>query len=510
MPLLPLLLALAAASAGEVRRWVSSEAGLRLAAQSPVQWEAVQDAAVVVAVDSSKRFQRMRGFGASFLESGAVNLNKLPPRKQDELLDLLFSPSGAALSAMKATIPSNDFASQTGKWHTYDDVKGDVALQNFSIACDLTANGTLTLIKRAQRHGFQGYIQSYMDYPPDWMLLGALPGLATVNPKYYDALAGYYAKFVQAYAEHGVTVDYLSLFNEPMDSYTHIHDAGMKKLLGQHVGPLFDRLGLRPRTKLTYGGQATRQSAATHVTDVMSDAKAATFMDHIAYHGYDCQYNCSKQRQQYDKVGALHDRWPGLELWMTEICYAYNGDDPNCKQASTMSKCTDYPRNHSLAPALPRFEFSDGRVWGSRIVSDVTAGVSGWIYWNLLLDMDGGPFLYSPRHNDDGANLQQAVIHIDPSAGTYHTTGLFWYLAHFSRFVRDGSTRIDVNVTGAPASDLEGMGGVEAVAFELPGGGFVALLLNHDASSHRAALRCGGRQANVDLPPVSITTAQWA
>eukprot|EP01065_Artemidia_motanka_P049332 TRINITY_DN8147_c0_g2_i2.p1 TRINITY_DN8147_c0_g2~~TRINITY_DN8147_c0_g2_i2.p1 ORF type:complete len:412 (+),score=89.22 TRINITY_DN8147_c0_g2_i2:426-1661(+) len=411
---------------------------------------------------------------------------------------------------MKATIPSNDFASQTGKWHTYDDVKGDVALQNFSIACDLTANGTLTLIKRAQRHGFQGYIQSYMDYPPDWMLLGALPGLATVNPKYYDALAGYYAKFVQAYAEHGVTVDYLSLFNEPMDSYTHIHDAGMKKLLGQHVGPLFDRLGLRPRTKLTYGGQATRQSAATHVTDVMSDAKAATFMDHIAYHGYDCQYNCSKQRQQYDKVGALHDRWPGLELWMTEICYAYNGDDPNCKQASTMSKCTDYPRNHSLAPALPRFEFSDGRVWGSRIVSDVTAGVSGWIYWNLLLDMDGGPFLYSPRHNDDGANLQQAVIHIDPSAGTYHTTGLFWYLAHFSRFVRDGSTRIDVNVTGAPASDLEGMGGVEAVAFELPGGGFVALLLNHDASSHRAALRCGGRQANVDLPPVSITTAQWA
>ena len=31
-------------------------------------------------------------------------------------------------------------------------------------------------------------IQSYMDYPPDWMLIGPLPHNATVNPKYYDAL----------------------------------------------------------------------------------------------------------------------------------------------------------------------------------------------------------------------------------------------------------------------------------------------------------------------------------
>ena len=63
----------------------------------------------------------MRGFGASLLESGAINLNALPPKKQDvprlqlaldslrpttwqELLDLLFSETGARLSALKAPV----------------------------------------------------------------------------------------------------------------------------------------------------------------------------------------------------------------------------------------------------------------------------------------------------------------------------------------------------------------------------------------------------------------------
>merc|ERR1712023_267491 len=106
-----------------------------------------------------------------------------------------------------------------------------------------------------------------------------------------------------------------------------------------------------------------------------------------------------------------------------------------------MGNCTDWPRNHSLAPALPRFDFIDGRIWGSRIISDVEAGASGWIYWNLFLDMQGGPFQFSPQHGDAGANLQQAVVHIDASKGTFYTTGLFWYLAHFAKFVRPGMKR---------------------------------------------------------------------
>ena len=51
-------------------------------------------------------------------------------------------------------------------------------------------------------------------------------------------LAHYYAKFVTEYAKHGADIQYLSLFNEPIDSYTVITDNEMANLLGNHVGPV--------------------------------------------------------------------------------------------------------------------------------------------------------------------------------------------------------------------------------------------------------------------------------
>ena len=103
---------------------------------------------------------------------------------------------------MKAPIPCDDFCA-AGPWYTYDMSPGDVDLKNFSIARDLKPNGSLTYIHRAQDHGFDGALQSYMDYPPDWMLVGKLPG-ADVNPTLYDTLAHYYADFVTEYVKHHV------------------------------------------------------------------------------------------------------------------------------------------------------------------------------------------------------------------------------------------------------------------------------------------------------------------
>lgn len=351
--------------------YVSSKSGLRLSKQSSVNWKTRNtsrrlDKAIGI-VNSDLKFQRVAGFGASILPAGAINLNSLNDDIQEELLDLIFSSSGARLSLMKVPIPCNDFCgSQTDPWYTYDDAVNDFNLTHFSIERDLEVNGTVAFIKKARRHGFDGFLQSYMDYPPDWMLKGKLPD-ATVNPLLYDVLANYYAKFVQAFEEHNETINYLSLFNEPMDSYTAISDGEIARLLGSHVGPLFDRLKLRENTKLSYGGQATRESAGIHVKNIMSQEIATPYMDHIAFHGYDCQFNCTKERNRYEEIERLHQEYPDLEILMTEICYAYNGDDPNCQQKETMENCTDWPRNKSLAPSLPRLDFSDGRIWGTCI-----------------------------------------------------------------------------------------------------------------------------------------------
>lgn len=500
---------------------LSDDAGHRLAPLAPVAWHPTKKCdgatAVVEVVQPLQVHQTIGGFGASFTESSAINLNKLPAAQQTALLELLFGASGVKLSAMKTTMLSNDFAA-AGPWATYDDVPGDTSLANFSIARDLKPNGSLTLVKRAIAAGFDGTLQGYMDYPPDWMLQGKLPDDAMVKPELYDTLAHYYAKYIMAYASHGVTIDFLECFNEPTDSYTKMSPDQLIKFLGSHIGPLFDQLGLRPTTKLTYGGQCDRSTAAEYVSKVMADPTASKYMDVIAYHGYDCQYeddgSCDDKRQNYDLIEKLSKRHPTIPVWLTEICYAYNGDDPNCTKAATLKYCTDYPRNHvGGAPDLPRRDFADGATWGHRIVKELQSGTSGWIYWNLLLDQHGGPFLLSPSHADAGENYQHPVVVVDTSTGTFHPTGLFYFLGHFAKFVRPGSARVGTAEHKLPAS-------VSAVAFRgstssedtttTQATPMVLQLVNRDEQAQTVRLCSGGHYAELSLPPKAIMTAQWS
>ena len=241
-------------------------------------------------------------------------------------------------------------------------------------------------------------------------------------------------------------------------------------------------------------------------------------------------------------IASLAEAFPGRPLWMTEICYAYNGDDPNCTTSATMRDCTDYPRNHSIAPALPRRDFADGATWGHRLVREMQACASGWIYvtpagskpptsratvpalhmkptcsrretdvrncrcwqWNLLLDTAGGPFNLSPLHNDGPANYQHPVVVIDAREGEFHPTGLFYFLAHFSRFVRPGAGRLGAREASVPDR-------VSAVAFAEPNASSstVVQLVNRGAVAQRITLCSDGRLADVLLPASSITTARW-
>ena len=126
--------------------------------------------------------------------------------------------------------------------------------------------------------------------------------------------------------------------------------------------------------------------------------------------------------------------------------------------------------------------------------------------------MSGGPFQFSPRHNDVGTNLQQAVIHVNHTAGEFYTTGLFWYLAHFSKFVSSGMRQIEIEVAGDVAACApEGTPGVEAVGFRPEETGMVIVqLLNHELYKDQTiTLMCNSDFVQMNLPRASITSATF-
>lgn len=453
----------------EVTVYVSSQAGDRLTRKSPLQFQAQGLAAKAsFQIDEATRYQEMVGFGASFLEAGLMCINSLPLERQEAVLRALFDPeSGAGFSAMKTTVAGTDFMA-AGPWYTYDDTPGDVELKHFSIARDLGPNGSVTFIKRARRYG-RFVLQAPMDYPPDWMLYD-VNKKQDVDPKYYDTLAHYYLRYLQEYQKNGVFVDYLSLFNEP-GNYTKITYNEIDEILKNHVGPLFHKEGVKTKLQLSEAPQ--RAVAYEQYPKVLDDPQARPYVSALAYHGYDMK--------DFAKIAALHQRYPGLPLWETEICWCFI-----CGAPKTIP--------------LPRYDWADGAFWGNQIFGDVEASASAWIYWNMVLNAKGGPWMVSPIHEDPDPNAQHPLVVIDRDTKKVTYTAAYYYLAHFSKFVRPGTVR--VRTVGS-------VDGVRCLSFAKPGGGFVVELMNSRKADALVALESKGRIVNVSLPAMSITTLLW-
>jgi glucosylceramidase len=453
-----------------VQLYLSSKGGDRLTAKPPAQFvDGKSTVGATFQINAAAKLQKIAGFGASIMEAGLMTLNTLPADKQEEVLKALFDPKdGAGYTAMKTPLAGTDFQA-AGPWFTYDDTPGDVDLKNFSVERDFGPNGVATYILRARKYG-NFALQAPIDYPPDWMLYDANKH-QDVQPKYYPVLAKYFMRYLEEYKKHGIVVDYLSLFNEPEQVYTKIKYPEINVLLRDYVGPALQQSGLT--TKLMMSEAPERIVAYKRYHEVLDDPATRRFISVVAYHGYDFK--------NYDKIAELEKKYSQFPFWMDELCYAYEAG---------------YPKNKKL----PIYEFDDGDRWGNIIFNDLEAGTSAWIYWNAILDETGGPWAISPVHGNPDPNAQHPVVIINKTTHEITYTGTYWYLAHFSKFVRPGAVRVETTGT---AKD------VRVMTFATPEGGYVAQLLNSRNESADVNLEARGKTLHVTLPAGSITTATW-
>jgi glucosylceramidase len=139
-------------------------------------------------------------------------------------------------------------------------------------------------------------------------------------------------------------------------------------------------------------------------------------------------------------------------------------------------------------------------VWGNIIFNDLEVGTSAWLYWNAILDETGGPWAVSPVHGNPDPNIQHPVVIINKTTHQITYTGTYYYLAHFSKFVRPGAIR--VQTTGKAA-------GIRAMSFLSADGEIVAQVLNSTASDASVNLFYKGQTLQLNAPARSISTVMW-
>lgn len=432
---------------GQYSSYLSSMAGSRLeAAQGQVQVNST-GAGLRLTIVPYQKYQKIRGFGGAMTDAAAINILSLSAGAQEQLLRQYFSKEGIGYSVVRVPMASCDFSTRL---YTYADSPGDYSLDNFTLSSE-DINMKIPLLQRAQALSPRPLsLLASAWSAPAWMKTnGALIGKGSLKGqpggKEHKTWAQYYIRFFEEYAKYNLTFWALTTGNEPS--------------AGKMTNYSFQALGFTPEEQRDWValdlGPALQASSYPHthilILDdnrlllphwakvVLSDVHAGRYIHGVAVHWY-----LDSLVPAEISLGVTHHLYPEYYLFGTEACAGWNPLDRGVKLGS-WDRAEQYAHD---------------------IIEDLNHYVVGWTDWNLALDQTGGPNWVK--------NLVDSPVIVDANRDVFYKQPSFYSMAHFSKFLWEGSQRVGVSASGET--------NLEFSAFIRPDGSVVLIILNRSSS----------------------------
>jgi glucosylceramidase len=413
-----------------------------------------------VLVDPHASFQTILGFGGALTDASAETFARLSPDKQQELLTAYYNPvRGIGYTLARTNIQSCDFSSDTYGYVT----DNDVSLKSFHV--DHDKQYRIPLIKaafKAAGGGLKLYVTPWS--PPGWMKdnNSVLDG-GKLKAAFDQPWANFYVKFIKTYEALGIPIWGLSVQNEPMAKQkweSCIFTAeDERNFIRDYLGPTLQRAGLSEKKLIAW--DHNRDLIYQRASTILEDPAAAKYVWGIGFHWYE---TWTGGPMQFSNVALVHAAFPSKRLLFTE----------GCKEKFSF----DSLENWSL-----------GERYGYSMINDLNDGASGWTDWNILLDEHGGP-------NHVG-NFCFAPVHADTRTGKLIYTNAYYYIGHFSKFVRPGAQRIAVSSNRAS---------LQTTAFVNKDGSIVVIVMNSTDEPIPYHLLMKGQAAAATSLPHSIAS----
>ena len=445
----------------------------------------------LLSVSGQEKGHEFKAWGTCFNELGLDALLLLDDKAKEEILHNVFAPDGQ-LHFMRGrlTMNANDYSRA---WYSCDTVAGDFTLKYFNIEHD--KDNVIRLVKMAQRHqpdltfwmspwSPPAWMKINQDYPvvsspyntqpkekdallydgaadidPDEMkLLGernnvfprrlATQDYMIQDPRYLQAYADMFCRFIDLYAEQDIPIDMVMYQNEAY-SYTPYPGCawtaeGTRRFNAEYLNPTLSRR--HPEVKLYLGTFNTNRY--DYVQTIVDGLK-----DNVE--GLGIQWEC---REHLDK---LRERYPSLHLISSES---------ECGNGSMDWKAGEHTF-HLLCDYIGR-------------------GCDEYFIWNFIL-CDNGQSPWGWKQN--------ALIQVDTKTNTHRYTAEYQAVRHFSGEVVPGS-RVQAY------KSKEESQGLPLIAFIRPDGKRVVIAANTTGETRQATVRLGHKFLNQSLPPHSFHT----
>lgn len=461
-------------SAGTLTVITTSKSGLRFKSEKR-KLETVSCSTPVGGVDSCRFKTQLRlykgepvqqtilGWGGALTDSSINNILSLTTNGTKQLLDDYFGPDGLMFNMVRITIGGSDFSS---RFYTNDDsTSDDFALNKF----ELTEEDVLykiPMLRQIQDEyprltGRELKVFGSMWSPPTWMKTNAhynkgylkgSAGATRQNPaakpdkRYFKALAKLKKLFVQEYQARSVRFWGLTIMNEPifakqpfLDFNTMIFPQDdYATYVSEHLGPTFRQEVSLKHIKLI-AHDDNRRYLMNFTDPVLENPKVLQYIDGVSTHGY--------TDENYELMDEIYSKYKSSNLFLlpTELC---SGHLPFMEKALIGN-------------------WHRGVHYALDIIHSLQHRAAGWVDWNMVLDVTGGPGWL-------GGRLDSAVI-VDKAKDAFYRSPMFYVLGHFSRYIPPSSVKLFTRTINANF-DYH----FETVTFKLPNEDFVTVVLNNN------------------------------
>ena len=368
-------------------------------ADQPVETE------ISIFVNPNRTFQTFWGIGGAITDASAEVFAKLSKEKQDEFLEAHYDvDKGIGYTLARTPIHSCDFSSGSFTYVTDEDKE----LKTFNI--DHDREYRLPLIKKAIAAA-GGELPLYASpwSPPPFMKTNKdmLHG-GKLLPEYNEAWALYYTKFIKEYEKEGIPIWGITIQNEPMATqrwesciYTAVEE---RDFLKNFLGPIMEREGLGDKNIIVW--DHNRDLINNRANTIFDDPEASKYAWGIGFHWYE---SWAGGEEMYNNIGTVHESYPDKHLVFTEGC-------------AESFRADGYQT------------WKNAERYGRSMINDFNNGTVGWTDWNILLDETGGP--------NHVYNLCFAPVHADTRTGELIYTPSYYYIGHFSKFIRPNAKRV--------------------------------------------------------------------
>jgi glucosylceramidase len=409
----------------------------------------------IIDIDATKTYQTIDGFGFALTGGSAQLIQHMAPDARTALLHELFATDGTCIgvSYLRLTVGASDMNDHVFSYDDLPEGETDTAMEKFSIDPDKA--DVIPVMKQILAINPHVQVLASPWSAPLWMKTSGVARGGVLKPEYFAAYATYFVKYIQAMKAEGITIDTLTVQNEPLNEKNTpsmlMLESELDIFIKDNLGPAFKKGGITTKIVL-YDHNLDHP---LYPLSILRDPAANKYIDGTGFHLYG---------GTIDAMTQVHDAFPKKNLYFTEQSVTARSDD-----AINLSK----PVANIIIGAT--------RNWSRNV-----------LLWNLAADPNNGP-----HTNDGGCTGCRGAITIDRDKITRLLA--YYTLAHASKFVRPGSIRIESNTLDS----------LPNAAFKTPDGKKVLIVSNTSSQPQKFDVRAGTVIFTTSLNSGSVGTYIW-